>query len=552
MTKTKKVSVRIGERHLEIEEGTTVFELLSEQEASFPNVAVKVNNSVRMYSHEVTENSVIELISVTTDEGMRIYRNSLVFLLIVATKKVLPKSRIHIKHSLSNGIYGEIEFGRPLVEKDIKEIENMMQQLVDQNLPFERKKIPIEEGIELFRGQDLYDKVNLLKFSPHKEITVYKCDDYYDYLSGITVPSTGYLKTFKLRFYLPGFIIEFPKKHNPTVVAPFVEQGKLANVYFKAEKWGKNIRVTNAAELNAVILSGQIGNLIRVSEAYHEKQIAAIADRIALNKDRLRLILIAGPSSSGKTSFAQRLATQLRVNGLEPIAIGLDDYFLNREDTPKDEDGNYDFEALEAIDIPLFNEHLSKLIQGEAIELPRFNFLTGRREWLGETLQVSEDQPIIIEGIHGLNDKLTSAIPKGRKFKIYISALTNLNIDDHIRIPTTDARLIRRMVRDNQFRSASIIDTLRRWPLVRRGEERHIFPFQEDADVMFNSALDYELGVLKRHIEPLLLEIDRSYPEYSEARRLLRFLSHFQPIEDEHLIPNNSIIREFIGGSCLF
>ena len=305
----------------------------------------------------------------------------------------------------------------------------------------------------------------------------------------------------------------------------------------------------NTADLNKRTVGTLGGDLVRVCEAYHEKQIASIADEIAKRRDRLRVILIAGPSSSGKTTFAQRLSVQLRINGLKPTAIGLDDYFVDRGLTPKDEDGNLDFEALDAIDIHLFNEHLSQLIQGEEVSLPRYNFVKGQREWNGRTLQVTPEQPLIIEGIHGLNDALTSSIPKGRKYKIYVSALTNLNVDDHTRIPTTDVRLLRRLVRDAQFRGHSARETIARWPSVRRGEERHIFPFQEDADTMFNSTLVYELAVLKNHAEPLLAAIHSDVPQYSEARRLLRFLSHFHPMSSTEDIPKNSILKEFIGGS---
>lgn len=547
---SEQIRVEVNGEQLEVARGTPISSL-------FPNanhiVAARVNNAVRDLRFELTEDCKVHPLDVSTQDGMRIYRNSLVFVLARAAKEILKGCRLHVKHSLSNGYYGEIDYERPVVERDIQAIEERMKEIVGADIAFERKKLPISEASQLFLEQGLMDKVRLLEYTKRHMVTVYNCGWYHDYLSSVTVPSTGYLSLFKLRFYLPGFILEFPKRENPQVIPAYVEQGKLANVYFEAEKWGNIIGVSQAADLNACITQGSFDELVRVTEAYHEKQIAKIADEISKNRDRLRVILIAGPSSSGKTTFAQRLSVQLRVNGLLPVAISLDDYFVNREQTPKDDDGNYDFEALEAIDIKLFNEHLSKLIQGEAVELPIYDFTEGKRKWDGRSLSVSGDQPIIVEGIHGLNDKLTSSIPKGRKFKIYVSALTNLNVDDHTRVPTTDVRILRRIIRDYQFRNYKPEDTIQRWPSVRRGEERHIFPFQEQADVMFNSALVYELAVLKNHVQPLLRRIGQEYPQHSEARRLLRFLSHFQAVDSNGLnIPCNSILREFVGGSCFF
>lgn len=512
--------------------------------------AVRVNNMVRDLTFPLQESADLEWVHVTSAEGMRVYRSSLVFLMLRAAKEMLPQCRVHVKHSLSNGLYGEIDYHRPVMERDIEAVESRMRDIAAEDETFVRQKVTIEEAIRIFSQQNMESKVRLLKSSQRREVTIYHFGWYKDYLANTLVPSSGYLQHFKLRFYLPGFILEYPRRSNPCVIPPYVEQGKLANVYFEAERWQKNICVEDAAELNRRATNDQGGELIRVSEAYHEKHVAKIADEIAQNRDRLRVILIAGPSSSGKTTFAERLSVQLRVNGLFPVAIGLDNYFVERWRTPVDDDGNYDFEALEAIDVPLFNEHLSQLIQGQEIHLPRYNFQTGQREWTGRTLTVSNDQPLIIEGIHGLNDELTSSIPKGRKFKIYVSALTNLNLDDHTRIPTTDVRLLRRMVRDYQFRGYSAVETIERWPSVRRGEEKHIFPFQEDADVMFNSALVYELAVLKRHAEPLLAAISSDVRPYAEARRLLRFLSHFHAMQAESDIPCNSILREFVGGSC--
>ncbi|MGB4471762.1 MAG: nucleoside kinase [Limnochordia bacterium] len=546
----RTITVQLHGGSIIVPRGTTLLELVDMQNISAKVVAAHVDNVLCSLDYRLEHDCSVRLLDLTTDDGMRVYRSSLVFVLIRAAREVLPNCRVHIEHALSNGLYGEIEAEQPLVEEDVKRIEKRMMDIILADEPIVRHVLPRDEAIAIFVRQNLQDKVKLYSQMPDQEIMVHSCGDYYDTLADVFVPSTGCLLLFKLRFYLPGFILEFPKVSNPAEIPEYVEHGKLANVYYETEKWGKTVSISNVAELNEVVASNRYGDLIRICEAYHEKQIAKIADRIAQDRDRLRIVLIAGPSSSGKTTFAQRLLIQLRINHLHPVVIGLDDYFVDRDKTPVDEDGNYDFEALEAIDIKLFNEHLSKLIQGEAVNVPTYNFQKGRREWNNRILQIGPDQPIIVEGIHGLNDKLTAAIPKGRKFKVYISAITQINIDDHTRIPTTDARLIRRIVRDHQFRAHSALDTIYRWPLVRRGEEKHIFPFQEDADVMFNSAMDYELAVLKKYAEPLLKEIPKAEPAYAVAQRLLRILSYFRPMPSEDDIPCNSILREFLGGSC--
>jgi len=546
----RTINIQLPGSSLTVPQGTSLLDLVKMQNTSTKVVAAHVNNALCSLDYRLEHDCSVRLLDLTTDDGMRVYRSSLVFTLIRAAKEVLPNCRVHIEHALSNGLYGEIEAEQPLVESDVMRIEKRMMEIISADEPFVRHVLSRDEAVAIFARQNLHDKVKLYNQMPEQEIVVHSCGDYYDTLADVFVPSTGYLTLFKLRFYLPGFILEFPKVSNPTEIPDYVEHGKLANVYYETEKWGKTVSISNVAELNDVIAANRYGDLIRVCEAYHEKQIAKIADRIAADRDRLRIVLIAGPSSSGKTTFAQRLLIQLRINHLHPVVIGLDDYFVDRDRTPIDEDGNYDFEALEAIDIKLFNEHLSKLIQGEAVNVPTFNFQKGQREWNDRILQIGPDQPIIIEGIHGLNDKLTAAIPKSRKFKIYISAITQINIDNHTRIATTDARLIRRIVRDNQFRAHTALDTINRWPLVRRGEEKHIFPFQEDADVMFNSAMDYELAVLKKYAEPLLRDIPREEPAYAVAQRLLKILSYFRPLPSEKDIPCNSILKEFLGGSC--
>lgn len=546
----RTVNIKLPKGNVTVPRGTSLAELVKMQNIPSKVTAAYVDNTLQSLNYRLERSCTVELLDLTTDDGMRVYRNSLIFVLVRAAKEVLPGCRVHIEHALSNGLYGEITAQQPLVEADVERIEQRMLEIIMADEPFVKHILPKQEAVEIFTEQNLADKVKLLQQIPDREIVVHSCGDYYDTIADVFVPSTGYLLLFKLRFYLPGFILEFPKRENPIEIPEYVEHGKLANVYYETEKWGKSVSISNATELNELIEAGQYGDLIRLCEGYHEKQIAKIADQIAAERDRLRIVLIAGPSSSGKTTFAQRLLIQMRINRLQPVVIGLDDYFVNRDQTPRDENGDYDFEALEAIDIELFNDHLSKLIQGEAVNIPSYNFHKGQREWNNRILQIGPEQPIIIEGIHGLNDKLTEAIPKGRKFKIYISAITQINIDDHTRIPTTDARLIRCIIRDNQFRSHTALDTIYRWPSVRRGEEKHIFPFQEDADVMFNSAMDYELAVLKKYAEPLLLEITNDQPAYPTAQRLLKLLSYFKPMPSEADIPCNSILKEFLGGSC--
>lgn len=546
----RQIVVTVGDKKLQVPQGTLVGEVAAMVPASQGAVVARVDNDILGYQFPLTADCSIEFLDTKTMDGIRAYRASLVFLFVRAALETIPGCTVHIKHSLNNGFYGEFEHSQPVIEKDIRAIEERMRELVEEDIPFTREIVSVEEARKIYAEQGFEDKIRLLNEQAGDEVVLYSFGWLHDSLRSILVPSTGYLKYFKLRYYLPGFIIEYPRRANPTQIPEYVEQGKLFNEFFKAGRWQDNLGIPDVPSLNDCIRRERFGDLVRVSEAYHENQIRDIAEQIAKDKDRLRLILIAGPSSSGKTTFAQRLTVQLRVMGLRPVAIGLDDYFVDRHLTPMDEDGNADFEALEAIDLELFNEHLTKLIQGEEVHIPTFHFPTGTRQWNGTRLQVQPDQPIIVEGIHGLNDDLTKSIPKGRKFKIYVSALTNLNLDNHTRISTTDVRLLRRMIRDNQFRGHDARATIERWPLVTRGEQRHIFPFQESADVMFNSTLIYELAVLKPLAQELLEDITPADSQYGEARRLLRFLDHFVAVEDWSDIPCNSILQEFIGGSC--
>ena len=546
---TIKVTILPSDLTKEVPRGTQAMDLTGEIEVKWPVVAARINNAVKDLRTPLEQDCSLEFVDLSTGDGMRVYRRSLVMVLIRATCEVLPGSSVTVKHTLGNGVYGIINFRRAVKDTDIQAIERKMHEIVEADEPVIHRRLKKEEVEQLFKDTGELDKIGLLKYRQSATMDIHTCGWFHDYSYGNMVPSTGFLKTFRLQYYLPGFILELPRKENPTTIPEYQEQGKLANIYYEADKWGEILGVQDVVSLNDQIVAGKAGTLVRVTEAFHEKKISQIADLIAENIDRIRIVLIAGPSSSGKTTFAQRLSIQLRVNGIRPVAISLDDYFVNRCDTPLDETGNYNFECLGALDYTLFNEHLIQLIQGEEIKLPSYNFNTGEREHKGNTLQLKPSDLIIIEGIHGLNDVLTNSIPKGRKFKIYVSALTQLNLDKHNRIPTTDLRILRRIVRDSNFRGYSASETISRWPSVRRGEEEHIFPFQEEADIMFNSALVYELAVLKQYAEPLLSQITQECGEHSEARRLRKFLSYFTAI-DTCDIPANSIIREFIGGTC--
>ncbi|MDF2590793.1 MAG: hypothetical protein K0S75_259 [Clostridia bacterium] len=514
-----------------------------------------VNNELKELWKELTQDSKVEFIDRSSSYGNRFYSRSLAFLFIIAAKEVFNAAKVTVEHSLSKGFYCEVHKepgnNNPLTEEDVKKIELKMHQLVRMELEFKKNKMDNKAAEELFRKTGQYDKIALLKYREKKYVNVYSCYGYYDYFYNYMVPSTAYLKTFELRFYSPGLILRFPEKCNPEIIPEFIEQKKLFNIFREFEKWGSILEIQNISNLNDAIIENRFKDLINVAEALHEKKIAQIADLIASSEEKKKLVLIAGPSSSGKTTFAQRLAVQLKVNGLKPISISIDDYFKNREDTPVDEHGEFDFESVEAIDIETFNDVMTKLIKGELVEVPTYNFQKGMREWTGKKLKIDEDQIVIIEGIHGLNEILTQDIPKEKKFKIYISALTHLGVDNHNRIPTSDLRLIRRIVRDFQFRGTDALSTIKRWDSVRRGEDTYIYPFQEEADVMFNSSLVYELCVLKKVALPQLVKIKNDVPEYIEAKRLVKFLNYFLST-DAAGVPNNSILQEFLGKSCFF
>ena len=506
-----------------------------------------INNKVKELSYEITKNCEIKFLDTTSEDGSRVYFRTMSLIFIMACKDLFQNSRVTIEHSLSGGLYCEVYKDSVLTEDDVNQIKQRMLEII--NMDYEIKKISTnkQSAIEIFEKYGMNEKADLLKYKEYDDVKIYKCNEYIDHFYGHMLPSTGYIKIFDIKKYQGGVVILGPSEENKELANKFIPKPKLSNIYYEAERWSELIGVDKVTTLNKIIENNEYGNIIRIVEALHEKKLSQIADII--KEKQKRVILIAAPSSSGKTSFAHRLSIHLRVNNLKPVSISLDDYFMDREKTPLDEYGNYDFESIYAIDLERFNSDLQKLLNGEEISLPRFNFKLGKREESGKKLKIKENQPIILEGIHGLNPMLTSSIPNEDKFKIYISALTQLNLDDHNRIPTTDLRLIRRMVRDYNFRGYSAEHTIMQWDSVRRGEKKNIFPYQEEADVIFNSACVYELAVLKAYAKPLLEQIDGNSKAYIEANRLLKFLQYFVELNDVSDIPSTSILREFIGGS---
>lgn len=525
-----------------------------QQEYASRIVAVKLDNTLHDLQTPVGKSRSIEFVELESEEGWIIYRRSVEFLLVMAVHELYPEAEVAAMFRANNGLYCEISVpGKKLTEAMAQAIEAEMRRIVEEDRPIVKEVLEREAAVKLFKETKQVEKANLIASLKLPKVSIYRCGGYYDYLYGAMIGSTGHLGKFALDIFESGVLLRTPDLKSRGEVPPSVPQPKLSEVLTEAKNWANILRCRYVTDLNRAIRSGRISEVIRVSEALQEKHIAEIADYIAKHRQKLRLILIAGPSSSGKTSFAQRLRVQMQVMGLRPFSISLDNYFVNREDTPKTPAGAYDYECLEALDVDLFNKDMFAMLKGESVVLPRYNFKTGEREWEGQTpLTLEKSQPIIVEGIHGLNEKLTAAIPREYKFKIYVSALTQLNIDAHNRIPTTDARLIRRLVRDYQFRGASALKTLKQWPDVRQGEEKYIFPYQEEADVMFNSALIYELSALRRYAVPMLEAVTPDVPEYTKARRLLDFCQYFLDLPDEEDVPNNSILREFIGKSVFF
>lgn len=513
-------------------------------------VAALAGGELRELSWPVTRDVEVIPLSMATGDGMRIYRRSLCFLLIVAAKELFPKARIFVDHSLTlGGLFCRVTHREPFSEGELAQLEERMREIVAADEPITRQELPLDQAVELFRGQGEENKVRLLSYYQGGSIPIYTLRGVHDHFYGYMVPSTRYLRHFALRPYPPGFILRFPIRYKPSALPPFRDFPKLAAVFREYGRWMEAMKIENAGALNQAVASGRVREVVLIAEALQERGIADIAEDIASQSDQVRLVLIAGPSSSGKTTFAKRLAIQLLANSIRPLALSLDDYFLDREDTPRDESGEYDFEALEAVDLELFNRQLRELMAGREVTLPRYNFTAGRRQ-RGPILSIDPQHIILVEGIHGLNPNLVTRIPEERIYRIYVSALTQLNLDSHNRIPTTDTRLLRRMVRDARERTTSAQETISCWERVVHGEFQNIFPYQENADVMFNSALVYELAVMRPLAEPLLRQIDPGSVEHVEARRLLAFLGWFLPCGAE-LVPGNSILREFIGGSIL-
>ena len=516
-------------------------------------VAAKLNSIIIELSRPLDRDGKVKFIDLSFPDGIRIYQRGLLFILQMAIEKLYPQYHLRVLHSLANSLYCELidKEGKIHIpaQEELDNIKDKMKEIVNRDLPIKKIVLYKDQARELFEKLGFVEKVKLLNFRKKKNIKVYTCDGHYNYFYGYMPPSTGKIKIFDLKLYEPGFRVLHPTTTSPNALPEYKELRKFNSVFLEYSRWLSIMDIDNVGDLNKIIAKGEraVADIILLAEALHEKRLSEISSEIK-KRGSVRLILVAGPSSSGKTTFAKRLSIQLRVSGYRPVAISLDDYFVDREKTPRDENGNYDFEALEAIDVPLFNEHLLALFEGKEVEIPKYDFKHGRRI-KGRKLKIDKDQIIIVEGIHGLNPKLTQQIPDELKFKLYVSALTHLNFDNMNRMSTTDTRLIRRMVRDYKFRGHSALDTLKMWPNVRKGEEKYIFPYQEEADVMFNSALVYELPVLKIFAESLLAQVPETEEEYSEALRLLKILDYFLPITNLEDIPMNSILREFIGRS---
>ncbi len=531
--------------------GETLFDIALKHDPGLkhPVIGAIVNNTLKELSYSVTGECEVEFIDRTDPNGLSAYLRSLIFVMCKAVNDIFPECRLYVLHAISKGYYCELSDGHGknlLDRKTISEIKEKMKEIISEDIPFERFKTESEKAIKLFVSQGLDDKELILRQRKRIYTSVYKLDGIVNYLYGFLAPSTGSLNVFNLTEYFGGMLLQLPSATQPDKVVEQTPQNKLFDIINEHSKWVKLLDVENVGKLNQQIIEKKAGNLIKIAEALHEKKVADIADLISDRKG-VKLVLVSGPSSSGKTTFSKRLSIQLQVAGFKPLVISLDDYFVDREHTPKDANGEYDFESIEAIDIKLFNENLLNLFKGEEVEIPKFDFQTGKRT-AGQKLKCGSNNIIVVEGIHGLNPKLTLRISNDLKFKIYVSALTQISIDRHNRIPTTDNRLIRRIVRDYNYRGHTALATLKRWPSVRAGEEKNIFPYQEEADIMFNSALLYEFSVLKKFAEPIINEVPENAREYAEAMRLLKFLSFFLPITNED-IPNTSIIKEFIGGS---
>lgn len=544
--------VTIGDEKREYRVGTTYEEIAEAYQDVYDDTIalVLVNGKIRELSKRVEKDCEVQFLTLCDDAGHKAYVRTATLILMKAVRDVIgDKSlkKVKVEFTIGCGYYIDVQ-GDVIIDKAVAEkIEKRMKEIVEGNAEIVKKAYPTAEAIEIFKTHGMSDKVKLFKYRKSSTVNVYELNGFHDYYYGYMLPRTGYVRYFELLPYENGLILNLPEKHAPKQLQKFVPRTKLFKTLKQADDWGEKLGVDTVGDLNNQICRGSLNDLILVQEALQERRIGEIAKEIS-QRPGVKFVMIAGPSSSGKTTFSHRLSIQLRTYGIKPHPIALDDYFVNREKTPRDENGDYNFECLEALDIEQFNKDMVALLEGKEVELPFFNFKTGQREYKGNVKKLGPDDILVLEGIHGLNDKMSHSLPLESKFKIYISALTTLNIDEHNRIPTTDGRLLRRMVRDARTRGASAKRTIQMWASVRRGEEENIFPFQEGADAFFNSASIYELAALKQYAEPLLYEIDEDEPEYHEAKRLLKFLEYFLGVSTESL-PNNSIVREFVGGS---
>jgi len=551
MTKNIEIKCVNSNSDSEVPLGTTLAEIavLLKIQTKEPILGAYVNHRPKPLDYELVKPRMVEFIDYSCRDGQRMYLRTLSFILFAAIRTIWPDARLKIDHAISKGYYCEIEkLERRLSEEDVRMINEEMWAIILKDIPVERKMVLTETAISLLEANGLHRKAELYHDYGRLYAPIYLIGDHANFFYGHMLRSTGCITNFGVEKYYDGFLLRFPPLNDINTLEPVIKQDKLFGIFREHKKWAEILRVEDIPRLNSVTHDNQYSDLIKISEALHEKKIVEIATAITGRRDQVNIVLIAGPSSSGKTTFSRRLGIQLAVNGLHAIEVSVDNFFVNREFTPLDEAGNYDFEALEAIDIPYLNDFLLRLIAGEEVAVPRFDFQLGKRRFNGKTMKMEKDNILIIEGIHGLNPELTPRIDPGKTYRIFVSALTQISIDEHTYIPTTDNRLIRRIIRDSKFRGYDAATTIQRWASVRRGEEKHIFPFQENADIMFNSALIYELAVLKRHVSPLLKQVKENTPEYSEAVRLSIFISYFDYIPEEE-IPPTSVLREFLGGS---
>lgn len=541
------MKIQYKDKRMEVEQEITIQDLLQEEieRSEYPVIGAIFNNQYVNLTYPIKEDGEIKLIDISSKEGTKIYRRTIIYILGKALEEICPNKKMIVNYQLPNSMFCEIE-DMEITEELIQNLSEQMHQIVKSNLPIKQVIMTRQQAEEFYQENDVSKGRLQLNLSDNQEIFMYYCEDYYNYCYGTIANRTGVAKIFEIIKYDDGFLVRYPSSDKPDQLPKLIQTKKLSWALNEYDDIHKILNVNTVYKLNKAVEEDSIKDIIMLDEALHEKKIANIADEIAKNR-KVKMVLIAGPSSSGKTTFAQRLGLQLRINRIKPVTISVDNYFVERKDTPKDKDGNYDFECIEAIDLELFNNHLTRLLNGEEVEMPEFDFHVGTKRYNGKKLKLEPDQVLVIEGIHCLNDQLTSKIAKDQKYKIYISALTVLNMDRYNRISTTDTRLVRRIVRDYQFRGYDAKHTIATWHMVNNGEEKNIFPYQEEANSIFNTSLIYELGVLKGMVMPLLEEIKQEEPEYAEARRLIDMLKYFETIPAEY-VPTNSLLKEFLGG----